>query len=98
LTASSPSRRYDAEKFIQRACGLKLRDFQRKWLQKLFKEQGGKRIYTSALLGLPRGNGKTELAAAVALYMLLERERAEVYIAAGSRDQASLAFKAARRI
>lgn len=85
--------------FIRKYCGLKLRDFQVEWLEELFREKNGERAYTQALWGLPRGNGKTEIAAAIALYMLVaDRKRAEVYIAAGSRDQASLAFKAARRM
>ena len=59
----------------------------------------GERVRTQALWGVPRGNGKTEIAAAIALYMLVaDVRRAEVYIAAGSRDQATLAFKAAKRM
>ncbi len=86
-------------KFIREYCGLDLRQFQEEWLEELFREKNGERVYTAALWGVPRGNGKTEIAAAVALYMLcFDRQRAEVYIAAGSRDQASLAFKAARRM
>lgn len=85
--------------FIREYCGLDLRRFQVEWLEELFREKNGDRVYSQALWGVPRGNGKTELAAAVALYMLtLDTKRAEVYIAAGSRDQASLAFKAARRM
>ncbi len=85
--------------FIRKFCGLKLRPFQVEWLEELFREKNGDRVYSQALWGVPRGNGKTELAAAVALYMLvIDTKRAEVYIAAGSRDQASLAFKAARRM
>ncbi len=85
--------------FIRDHCGLDLRRFQEEWLEELFREKNGERIYTQALWGQPRGNGKTEMAAAIALYMLcVDQPRAEVYIAAGSRDQASLAFKAARRM
>jgi phage terminase large subunit-like protein len=85
--------------FIRKHCGLELRDFQTEWLNELFLEKAGERVYSQALWGIPRGNGKTEIAAAVALYMLvLDTRRAEVYIAAGSRDQATLAFKAARRM
>jgi phage terminase large subunit-like protein len=85
--------------FIREYCGLDLRPFQVKWLTELFREKDGERVYSQALWGVPRGNGKTEICAAVALYMLVaDRPRAEVYIAAGSRDQAALAFKAARRM
>lgn len=85
--------------FIGDYCQLDLRQFQTDWLTELFREQHGDRVYSQALWGVPRGNGKTELAAAVALHMLVaDTKRAEVYIAAGSRDQASLAYKAARRM
>lgn len=86
-------------KFIRELCGLDLREFQVEWLEELFREKNGERVYSQALWGVPRGNGKTELTAAIALYMLCcDTKRAEVYIAAGSRDQATLAFKAARRM
>ena len=51
----------------------------------------GTRQYRQALLYLPRKNGKTALAAALALYHLLAdgKSGSEVYLAAGSRDQAS---------
>jgi phage terminase large subunit-like protein len=94
--SSEPSR---AELFIDKACGLKLRDFQREWLRELLKTgEDGKRVYSSALLGLPRGNGKTELNAAVALYMLVAdgSPQPQVVIAAGSDKQASEAFDAAK--
>jgi phage terminase large subunit-like protein len=86
-------------RFIRDYCRLDLRKFQREWLEEVFREKNGERVYSQALWGVPRGNGKTEIAAAAALYMLIvDTPRAEVYIAAGSRDQASLAFKAARRM
>lgn len=94
----SRSNRHDPINFIERACGLKLRDFQRDWLTELFREEKGERVYSEALLGLPRGNGKTELAAAVALYMLVAdgAPQPQVVIAAGSDKQASEAFDAAK--
>lgn len=94
------SSRSAAVPFIRKACGLDLREFQEEFLAELFREQDGKRAYTAALWGLPRGNGKTEVAAAVAVYMLVGdgRRNAEVIIAAGSRDQAAIAFQAARRM
>ena len=75
------------EEFIRRYCGLDLRDFQKDWLRELFEMKDGERVRTQALWGVPRGNGKTEIAAAIALYMLVaDVRRAEVYIAAGSRE------------
>lgn len=57
----------------------------------------GLRQYRTCLLMLPRKNGKSELAAAVALYGLLADGEigAEVYSAAADRDQASLVFNVA---
>src|SRR5262245_55813213 len=76
----------------------------RKWqeqqiIRPLFKTnpKTGLRQYRTALLMLPRKNGKSELAAAVALYGLLADKEigAEVYSAAADRDQASLVFNVA---
>jgi len=99
-TAHSPAEESIAPAdFIRDHCGVDLRAFQTEWLEEVFRTEGGSRVYTQALWGVPRGNGKTEIAAAVALYMLVaDVPRAEVYIAAGSRDQATLAFKSARRM
>lgn len=58
----------------------------------------GQRQYRQALLYLPRKNGKTALAAGLALYHLAAdgKPGGEVYMAAGSRDQASICFNQAR--
>lgn len=55
------------------------------------------RQYRTSLLMLPRKNGKSELAAAIALYGLLGdcEIGAEVYSAAADRDQAALVFNVA---
>jgi phage terminase large subunit-like protein len=86
--------------FITNVCNLKLRPFQVDFLEEFAREDDGIRRYTAALWSLPRGNGKTEVAAAVALAMLVGdgRRYAEVIIAAGSRDQAAIAFQSARRM
>lgn len=57
----------------------------------------GKRWYREALIGLPRKNGKSEIAAAIALYLLLADGEfgAEIYSLAGDRKQASLVYKTA---
>jgi phage terminase large subunit-like protein len=44
---------------------------------------------------LPRGQGKTTLLAAIALYHLITIEGAAVYCAAASREQARILFEAA---
>lgn len=57
----------------------------------------GRRQYRTALLELPRKNGKSALAAAVALYMLLmdDEPGAHVYSCAADRDQARVVFSGA---
>jgi phage terminase large subunit-like protein len=77
---------------------LALEPWQLAWVAELlrgrFKQQG---VYREALLGLPRKNGKSTLAAALALYALVVESAlfepgAEVYAAAASRDQARIVF------
>jgi phage terminase large subunit-like protein len=75
--------------------------WQRRTLLRLFETDAeGRRIYRRALIGIPRKNGKTELAAALALYLVAAdgEPSAEVYCAASSEDQAKLVFEAARRM
>lgn len=57
----------------------------------------GLRQYRTAFIFLPRKNGKTEVAAAIALYCLLSESEAggEIYCAAVDREQASLVFRVA---
>jgi phage terminase large subunit-like protein len=72
-----------------------LRPWQLRIIKQLFKKRpDGRRQYRTCLLMLPRKNGKTELAAAIALYGLLADGEAggEVYSAASDRDQAGLVF------
>jgi len=58
----------------------------------------GRRIYRTVVAGLPRKNGKSTLASALALYFATAdgEAGAEVIVAAGSRDQASIVFDQAR--
>ncbi len=76
-----------------------LRTWQASIVRELFKTNPRTKLrqYRTALLMLPRKNGKSELAAAVALYGLLADGEigAEVYSAAADRDQASLVFNVA---
>ena len=57
----------------------------------------GYRQFTTAYIEIPKKCGKSELAAAVALYLLCAdgEQRAEVYGCAADRDQASLVFDVA---
>jgi phage terminase large subunit-like protein len=78
---------------------FRLRPWQEGILRRLFGTllPDGRRQFRTCYLEIPRKNGKTECAAAIALYMLLGDGElgAEVYSAAVDRDQASLVFKAA---
>lgn len=73
-----------------------LRPWQERIVRELFKinTRTGLRQYRTGLLMIPRKNGKSELAAAIALYGLLADGEigAEVYLAAADRDQASLVY------
>ncbi len=74
-----------------------LRPWQQKVVRAIFKTgKDGRRIYRTVLLMLPRKNGKTELAAAIALYCLLFDGEigGEIYCCAGDLEQASKVFDA----
>jgi len=78
-----------------------LRPWQRRIVRELFRKRAdGLRRYRTCLLMLPRKNGKTELAAAIALYGLLGdgESGAEVYSAAADRDQAAICFNVAAQM
>jgi len=78
-----------------------LRPWQTKILKQLFKtRKDGLRQYRTCLLMLPRKNGKTELAAALAIYFLLFDGEigGEVYSAASDKDQAALVFNVAAQM
>src|SRR4249919_372445 len=78
-----------------------LRPWQLRIVKRIFKKRpDGLRQYRTCLLMLPRKNGKTELAAAIALYGLLAdgEAGAEVYGAAADRDQAGLVFGVAAQM
>lgn len=78
-----------------------LRPWQRRILKQLFMQRkDGRRQYRTCLLMLPRKNGKTELAAALAIYFLLFDGEigGEVYSAAADKDQAALVFNVAAQM
>jgi phage terminase large subunit-like protein len=78
-----------------------LRPWQTKILKQLFKtRKDGLRQYRMCLLMLPRKNGKTELAAALAIYFLLFDGEigGEIYSAAADKDQAALVFNVAAQM
>ena len=63
-------------------------------------DEYGKRQFRTAYVEIPKKNGKSELAAAVALYLLYadNEPSAEVYGAAADRQQASIVFDVARQM
>src|SRR5690606_23061778 len=73
-----------------------LRPWQEEFVRKLFGtlRPDGLRQYRTASVWVPRKNGKTTLAAGIALYLLVGdgESGAEVILAAQDRDQASLCF------
>lgn len=78
-----------------------LRPWQVSILKRLFRTgRDGRRVYRQCLLMLPRKNGKSELAAALAIYFLLFDGEigAEVYSAAADKDQAALVFNVAAQM
>src|SRR6266545_1851223 len=72
--------------------------WQRRLVYELFEaNEDGTRRYRWALVGVPKKNGKTTLAAAFALYLLIGDEEPSplVACAAASEEQADLVFGAA---
>jgi phage terminase large subunit-like protein len=74
-----------------------------KWLiRTLFgwRRADGTRRFRKAWIEIPRKNGKTELAAAIGLYLLIAdgEAGAEVYTTATKRDQAAICHTAAREM
>lgn len=80
----------------------------RPWQQRIIRELFGRvraddpnrRAYRTCYIEIPRKNGKSELAAALALYGLVGDgvHGAEVYSAASDRDQAALVFNVAAQM
>ena len=71
-------------------------DWQERLIRDIFGilKPDGTRQFTTAYVEITKKSGKSELAAAIALYMLCGdgEQRAEVYGCAADRDQASLVF------
>jgi phage terminase large subunit-like protein len=65
-----------------------------------WRRNDGTRLVRTAYVEVPRKNGKTTLAAGLALYLLLAdgEPGAEIYVAATKRDQAKLTFDPAREM
>lgn len=59
----------------------------------------GLRVYNEVLLGIPRKNGKSTMASAIALYLLVAdgENEPEIYAAAAAKGQATAVFRQASR-
>lgn len=81
---------------------FELRDWQKDIVRELFEvdPETGLRRYRMALIGMPRKNGKSALAAALALYLLVAdgEPGAQVFSCAGDKEQARLVFSVAKRM
>lgn len=81
---------------------FKVLDFQREVINDIYRlDDEGKRRHRTYLLGLPRKNAKTTLAAALGVFHLIadDADKAPVAIAAaGDRQQARLVFDEVRRM
>jgi phage terminase large subunit-like protein len=77
---------------------FELEPWQRAFVDEFYRrDEETRRIYRLGVLGIPRGNGKSPLAAGLGLYELLtRRDSPDVFCAAGSRDQARIVFNFAR--
>lgn len=97
--------------FIETFCTLsgsflnkpfELLPFQREVINDIYKtDEDGRRLHRTYLYGLPRKNGKTQIAAALGLYHLIAdpTDTAPLAIAAaGDRQQARLVFDEVRRM
>jgi len=98
--------------FIERFCRhhkgewagqpFRLEPWQREIVRTVFgwRRADGTRRFRTAYVEVPRKNGKTELAAAVGLYLLVAdgEAGAEVYSAATKRDQARIVHSAAKQM
>jgi phage terminase large subunit-like protein len=75
---------------------FKVRDWQRDFLEDIYREVDGKRPVRTAVLSVPRKQGKTDVAARLALCHLCGPEaepRGEIYSAANDREQAGRTFR-----
>jgi phage terminase large subunit-like protein len=77
---------------------FKLEPWQRRFVEEFSRaNRGGERVYKRGVLGVARGNGKTPLAAGLALRELVSAsDEPDVILAAAARDQARVCFEYAR--
>ncbi len=67
-------------------------------MEPVLRVENGRRLFDTFLLGLAKKNGKSTLAACVAIYaLLLDDPAPEVFGAAGDKDQARIIFRTVRK-
>jgi phage terminase large subunit-like protein len=72
---------------------FKLRPWQKRFIRAVYAtDKQGRRKVRTAVLSMGRGNGKTTLAAMLALWSLIQEQRGEVYSCANDRFQAARIF------
>jgi phage terminase large subunit-like protein len=79
---------------------LRMRPWQRQLMRRIFARRAdGYLKHRTALVGIPRKNGKSEIGAGLAVgNLLLGPQGGEIYSCAGDKDQASIIFKTAKRM
>jgi phage terminase large subunit-like protein len=80
---------------------LELRNFQRRLIERLFARDPdtGLKRHRVALVGMARKNGKSALLAAIALFELFYGQKGgQIYVVAGTRDQARIIFETAKQM
>ena len=79
---------------------LRMRPWQRQLMRRIFaRRQDGYLKHRTALVGIPRKNGKSEIGAGLAVgNLLLGPQGGEIYSCAGDKEQASIIFKTAKRM
>jgi hypothetical protein len=107
-----PARAARAVNFIERLCThvkgdlankpFLLEQWQRTYIEQLFGTIGrdGLRQYRTSFVFLPRKNGKSNLIAAIGLYLLFgdNEPGAEIYVAAADREQANAIFEVQKQM
>lgn len=83
---------YDGFCDFAAAVDFQLEDFQRKIARTCLGEQA------ESLVLVPRGHGKSRLGGTLAVHHLLTEPRAAIYVAAASREQASIIYAYAREV
>lgn len=75
-----------------------LEPFQRDFIDEFYRcDENGKRLYREALVGIPRGNGKTPLAAGLGLRDLrTRRDSPDVFCGAAAKEQGGILLEFAK--